>query len=341
MLMITPTPSVAQRLDRDEASCLEAPPYDKNREIELRQGMDLQKFHASMNLPTGYKFIRTEDARYYLRHWPKLTPCQLQNLVGMIVPKNMWGDPATTNAADNWQVEVYYDPGFVSTEDAISARYDEMVQQVRESYYEKQRGYTQYDLRDYKNVIGWATPPGYIREIDTMIWSLHVSTGNNFDYYVPINAVKMGRFGRFRFYIDSSYQKHQPSRMTLIKAAASFAFDKGFAAGDSNLAKDPAPQTTIGQLVAKSVEADLLPPVTWPEYLNALARWFSALLFRYALDILALVTIVTLAAAILFLRSKFNRLAGAYPTEIDVRQRDESRDPPSVPRLNGQPLHRS
>jgi uncharacterized membrane-anchored protein len=201
---------------------------------------------------------------------------------------------------------VYYFKGYVSDEDVISTDYDEIVQQVRESYYDREQVDSAWGAYgEYRHVLGWTIPPAQNYYNGSMTWSLHIAEGNLSNYSVPIHFVSLGRHGYLRLYMRGLISRHEVNSAIMRKAGQSISFLKDFRHGDRFVGKDPEPVMTIGKMVAESVTARLATPLTWKEYFSAVSYGLWKLSIHYAIELLAFFTIAIVFILISGLKRSF------------------------------------
>lgn len=265
-------------------------------DIPLQTGrIALPEFNAQIDIPPSLRFIQTIDARSFMYHEEKWSRCDTKLLAGFIVSPKSWQKYADPDDPGSFMITVYYEPIFVSDEDVIVTDYDELVQQVRQSLYDREqandesRGGPQYN-----HLMGWAIPPDYNIKNDTALWSLHVVEGTAPEYTVPIHAIKMGRFGHFKLHMNGWMSRNKANGDIMRKASNSLQFDKGLAFRERSAETDYGQSTTIGKVIAESVNARRATPLTWTEYFRAVLNGLWKLGMHYALEVLAFGTIAAL-----------------------------------------------
>jgi uncharacterized membrane-anchored protein len=317
--------------------------YAAPEDIPLRKGLvDLPDLGAQLNLPPSMRFVGPQDAKAYMRNanqWPK---CSVAPLAGLIVPQENWLKAGDWQHPDSWMIEVYYHPGYVSDEDLISTDYNEIVQQVRESYYDREQADSAWGGQgEYRHVIGWAIPPESNAWNDSLIWSLHIAEGNQTNYSVPIHAAILGRHGYFRLYMRGLISRNETNSAIMRQSVQSLTFQKRWRHSDRFVGKDREQVTTIGKIVAESLSVRLATPVTWKEYYSAVSYWLWKLVIHYALELLAFATITAIAILVSFGRRSLSSRA-YHDVDLEDDDIEDDRPPPAssehpkpVVRLNG------
>lgn len=325
--------------------------------IPLQSGhIDLLEFKAKIDLPPNLRFIGTDDARSFAYHEEKRSKCGTKALVGFIVSPENWRSHADPNARESWMIAVTYDPTFVSDEDIIVTDYDQMVQEVRQSLYDREQAYDESrGAGHYNHVMGWAIPPDYNVKNDTTIWSLHIVEGNAPDYTVPVHAVKMGRFGHFKLYMNGWMSRNKANYELMRDASNSLQFHKGLTFSERSAETDYGKSITIGKVIAESINTRRATPLTWTEYVRAVMNGLWHLALHYAVELLAFGTIAALAFAGSLLKRRRRRLPNESSEYAD-EDADEFQSPwssdqtfaqhgPQGPKptvmLNGVPFNRS
>jgi uncharacterized membrane-anchored protein len=124
---------------------------------------------ATIDLPTGYHFLQTKDARFVIEKLWGNPPSQ--DILGMIVP------PKQEDAFE-WAIVVQFDAtGYVKDDDAKSNDYTKILGQMQESLKEenperKKAGYPAVDL------LGWAEAPQYDATTHKIYWARRMKFEN-------------------------------------------------------------------------------------------------------------------------------------------------------------------
>jgi uncharacterized membrane-anchored protein len=257
--------------------------------IALQSGqIALAEYHAKIELPPNIKFIGTTDARIYARHVLKWSTCSTRSLVGLLVSGENWQNFDASDISKGWMITVHYEPTFVSPSDMVTTNYDDIAQQIRESFYERERADDEpHGSGATRHVMGWAIPPDYNGNAVTAIWSLNIIDGNQPDYAVPLHAAKLGRRGHFRLFGKGLISQNEANAALMRQAVNSIKFDKGWTIHDHYTETKDVPTTTIGAVIAESVNAHRATPLNWIEYFRAMVNDLVKFGYRYLLEILA------------------------------------------------------
>jgi uncharacterized membrane-anchored protein len=266
-------------------------------DIPLQTGrIALPEFNAQIDIPPSLRFIRTIDARSFMFHEEKWSRCDTRSLVGFIVSPQNWRSYSDPDVPGSWMITVYYEPTFVSDEDIIVTDYDQMVQEVRQSLYDREQAYDESrGAGFYNHVMGWAIPPDYNIKNDTTIWSLHIVEGNAPDYTVPVHAIKMGRFGHFKLHMNGWMSRNKANYELMRQASNALQFNAGQTFRERSAETDYGKSTTIGKVIAESVNTRRATPLTWTEYFRAVLNGLWHLALHYAVEVLAFGTLAVLA----------------------------------------------
>ncbi len=272
---------------------------------------------ARIQIPKGSVFLDAQDARRFAQKnlgWDK---CSVSELVGIIFPEAEWKKFGAEGHLQFWNIMVYYQPGLVEIEDAISADYDSMVDQVRQSYVEFNKTRVAQSL-DPINVAGWGVPPG-IHGQNLVTWGLNLLEGNRPNFQsIDVKAAKLGRKGHFHFTMSAPVLQLQDYHKILLAAGNATNFDKGFDLDSRALGSGETMVMTVGDLIAKDLQAKRPTPLTWTNYLKAtFLSGFHHFAF-YLVEILAFLTVGGVLMMLRWLSLRAQRHAAAYGEEDEI-----------------------
>ena len=291
-------------------NCPEIAEHSKSADIRFLTGrVELPDYKAHIDVPADLRFVSTADARSHAHRkfkWPK---CTLRSLVGFILPPENILNSSNLGAENAWMIKVYYEPTYVSPEDFLNTDFDDIIQQVRDSYFKRERlNYRIDGTGRIINVMGWAIAPDYDLSGESVMWSLNKSSHNLKNYSVPIHMLKMGREGYFTLETWGEISQIQATAELMQKASNSLNFKKESKHGVGNSirlkrgwthaglgpAVDWKKTTTIGTVIADSLYVRRATPLTWPEYFAAVLNGLLKVAVHYLLELLAFATIVIL-----------------------------------------------
>ena len=121
---------------------------------------------ARLELPTGYRFLDSTDAKKVVVDLWGNPPDSASNLLGMVVPA---GEDLAK--PESWAIVVSFsEDGHVSDKDADEIDYNELLSQLQEGSREsnKQRQEQGYETMNLK---GWAVAPRYDKEKKVLYWA--------------------------------------------------------------------------------------------------------------------------------------------------------------------------
>jgi Protein of unknown function (DUF2167) len=261
------------------------------RQVNARKGeYRFEDGKARIAIPKGAIFLDANDARYVAQYSFGWKECSIKNLVGFIAPEKDWQKVGSRGFEHIWMISVFYEPGLVEIEDAISADYGTMINQVRESHVESNRLRVADSLEPI-NVVGWAVPPG-IHGDNLVSWGLNVVEGNLPEFQtVDVKAAKLGLKGHFSFHMTAPITRLTEFHQHLLAVGNAVNFDKGLDLDSRKFGADEKPVMTIGDFIAEDLGATRATPLTWANYLQAtLFEAFRHFAF-YLVEILAFLTI--------------------------------------------------
>lgn len=248
----------------------------------------LAKAHAVLDLGTQYDFYGPADTRTILVDIWRNPPESANGVLGMVLPakasplSNTWGAVVT-----------YEDTGYVSDEDATTADFGEIIEQMKEGAEQanpdrKEQGYPTM------HVIGWAENPKYDAKSHSVVWASDIKFDDTPTHTLNYDLRTLGRNGVLSVNFLSSMEE-LPSIKTAAAAFASHArFDNSFAYSDFNASTDKKAEYGIGGLVAAGAGVAI-----------AKKLGFLAILLKFLKPIL-----IALVAGFAFFRNKITGLFG-------------------------------
>lgn len=204
---------------------------------------------ATVNIPTGFKFLDAAQSRSVLVDVWGNPPDAAEGVYGMIFKEG------SGVFADTYTFVIEYDPmGYVSDEDADDIDYDELLTELQNDSRaaNEQRRAMGYDGLE---LVGWASPPYYDKDRKVLHWAkeLHADSAevNTLNYNVRV----LGRKGVLILNAIGSMEQ-LPGVKEGIPAVLSMAtFNEGYTYGEFDSNVDEVAAWTVGGLIAGKVLA--------------------------------------------------------------------------------------
>lgn len=212
-------------------------------EVKLDNGV------ATLNIPTGFKFLDAEQsARVLVDHWGNP---DAGGTLGMIFPE---GDGVLSEGGFAFVIS-YEEMGFVEDGDADDIDYDEMMVEFKK---EDVTDNQQRAAMDFPPVytIGWAAPPFYDKEKKVLHWAKELQFGdsaeaNTLNYNVRV----LGRKGVLQLNAVSTMDEIENVKANIPGVLAMAQFNDGFRYDQFDDNTDQVAALTVGGLVAGKVLA--------------------------------------------------------------------------------------
>jgi uncharacterized membrane-anchored protein len=148
---------------------------------------------AHIDLPDGYRYLQTADARYVVEQVMHNPPDP--EIVGLILPKGA-EDAAEGSGDSGWVAVVSYSDrdGHVKDEDAKTADYDQLLEDMQANAREqapelRKQGYSGYEL------LAWAEPPHYDATAHKLYWAQQAKFDGAAEPTLNYNVRILGRRG--------------------------------------------------------------------------------------------------------------------------------------------------
>lgn len=171
------------------AVVLAVPSAGQERTLDFQTGtVGVKGGIASIELPSGYSYLQTGDARYVVEDLWGNAPDD--TVVGLVVPPSQ---PSGEEAG--WAIIVSFAPeGYVSDEDAAGIDFDDLLTQMQrdaraESQNLREQGYAAADL------LGWAEPPHYDSADKKLYWAQRLKFDGEAVTTLNYNVRILGRRG--------------------------------------------------------------------------------------------------------------------------------------------------
>ena len=218
---------------------------------------------AKINIPTGFKFLNSEQATFIVTDVWGNPPQEVQ---GLILPEN-----AKVTDASNYAFIVQWDEmGYVKDDEADKINYDDLMKDMQEGEEEeneqrKTEGYSSV------NLVGWASKPFYDKEHKVLHWAKEIKFGDGGENTLNYNIRILGRKGVLILNAVAGMslldvvKKDIPNVLNIVE------FTDGNKYKDFDAKYDVVAAVGIGGLVAGKVLAKL-------GFLGLFAKFFAPLL---------------------------------------------------------------
>ena len=235
-LLAQPAPNEAEI--RREIERISAQLHPQRGDVRVNEA------NAVLSLGEDYYFLPAQEARLVLVEGWGNPPDSTSNVLGMIFPAGK------TFADDSWGAVVTYQPtGYVRDDDAESADYDALLQEMRAG--EEERNAERRSL-GYPTVhlVGWAQAPTYDRASHSLIWARNVMfegvPENSLNYDVRL----LGRRGVLSLNVVTTMAKLAETRDAAAQLARVARFQTGARYSDYQPDTDPTAEYGVAGLIA-------------------------------------------------------------------------------------------
>lgn len=203
---------------------------------------------ATIEVPNGYRFLTTEDAKYVLEELWGNPP---EATLGLLLPED------SSPIADDFKyaVEVSYSKdGYIDDEDAAEIDYDELLETMQEDAiaFNKQRielGYETVEL------VGWASTPYYDSAEKKLHWAKELHFEGYDENTLNYNIRILGRKGYLTMNVIGEMAVLDDVKTDIPVILNSVAFNEGHRYADFNPDIDTVAAYGIGGLIAGKVLA--------------------------------------------------------------------------------------
>ena len=214
----------------------------KKGKIELGNGI------ASINVPEGFKFLESAEAKYVVEDlWgnPKG-----QEPLGLLFPANSGAMDPNGYA----YVVKFEDIGYVKDKDADKINYDDLLKDMKKASEEdnverKKMGYTEMHL------VGWAKKPYYDKEKKVLHWAKEFQVPETNENTLNYDIRVLGRKGVLTLQAVSGMSQLDSVNHHIDDVLGMVAFNDGNKYSDYNSNTDKVAAWTIGGLVAGKILA--------------------------------------------------------------------------------------
>ncbi|MEQ1676709.1 MAG: DUF2167 domain-containing protein [Chitinophagaceae bacterium] len=215
----------------------------KTGKIELGNGV------ASINVPAGFKFLESAEAKYVIEDlWgnPKSAEAPLGALF-----------PASSGATDPGSyafIIQFEDMGYVKDKDADKIKYDDLLKTLKEESAKdnlervKMGAFTM-------DLLGWASPPFYDKERKVLHWAKEFSVPGQDENTLNYDIRVLGRKGVLRLQAVAGMTALDSVKAHINDVLGMVAFNEGHRYSDFDSKTDKVAAWTIGGLVAGKILA--------------------------------------------------------------------------------------
>lgn len=203
---------------------------------------------ATLQVPSGYKFLNAEQSKYVLEDlWGNMP----EETLGLLFPEDI--DPLSDNFT--YAVEITYtEDGFIEDEDAEEIDYDELLETMQEeseamNEERKKLGYDGIEL------IGWAQPPYYDNATKKLHWAKELHFENYETNTLNYNIRVLGRKGFLTMNVIGEMNVLPMVQNDLDPILSSVEFNEGNRYADFNPDIDTVAAYGIGGLIAGKILA--------------------------------------------------------------------------------------
>jgi uncharacterized membrane-anchored protein len=236
----------------EEAAAFAAAREEFEKSINHRTGqVDIAKGAVSLNVPAGFYFLDTPDARKVLEDaWGNPPDRAIE---GMIFKEGTSAlDP------DNWGVVLTYDDsGYVSDEDAHKINFDDLLRDMQEGEKEANAARARQNYPSV-NLVGWATKPHYEAATHKVYWAKDLIFGSDPVHTLNYSARVLGRKGVLELNFVATMDQLQAVEAASTEVIAIPQFKEGFRYEDFDAKTDKKADYGIAGLIAGGAAGGLL-----------------------------------------------------------------------------------
>lgn len=187
----------------------------------------LPSANAVLHLGQDYYFLPADEARIVLTEAWGNPPEAASDVLGIVFPAGrQFYEP------DVWGAVITYEAtGYVSDDDADSADYAELMQQMQASEPEvnQQRRAAGYPEQ---HLIGWAQQPAYDRNTHSVVWARNIRLGDTAENTLNYDVRLLGRNGVLSLNMVTVMSQLGETRQAAQRFASHAEFTQGFRYAD-------------------------------------------------------------------------------------------------------------
>lgn len=206
----------------------------------------LASCHASINVPEGFVFLDSIQARSLLIDYWGNPEDRTEGLLGALVPNTALCFYQISMA----YIITYENCGYVKDDDANSIDYDDLLTDLKKMAEEENKTLPKENKYSLK---GWAVKPKYLADSHVLVWAKAISfTDNDVVNYDMRILGKDGLVSINAVIAPTDCKEVVASESKIIN---SLKYDKGYAYTDFDESRDKVSEWTIGGLVAGTMLA--------------------------------------------------------------------------------------
>ena len=212
----------------------------------------LQSANAMLHLGRDYYFLPADEARIVLTEGWGNPPDAVNGVLGIVFQAGRH-----FYEADAWGAVITYNPsGYVSDDDAESADYTELLQQLQagEAEVNQRRTAQGYPAQ---HLVGWAEPPAYNRNTHSVVWAQNLQIAGQSENSLNYDVRLLGRNGVLSLNMVTGMSQLAATRQAAQRFAAQAEFTPGNRYADHQ-SGDRTAEYGVAGLVAAGVGAAAL-----------------------------------------------------------------------------------
>lgn len=229
---------ILRRMDSIESSL-----HYKTGKIMLQGGT------ISVNVPAGFKFLESAEAKYVVEDlWGN--PPDGTAPLGLLMPAN-----ASPLTGESYAFIVTYDNlGYVKDDDASDINYDDLLKEIKETNIKSNEERAKQQLSTM-NIVGWAARPYYDKDKKVLHWAKEYSVTGETDHTLNYDVRILGRKGVLTLQAVAPMDQLDSVNAHINDVLAMVAFTDGNRYSDFDSGTDDVAAWTIGGLVAGKILA--------------------------------------------------------------------------------------
>jgi uncharacterized membrane-anchored protein len=218
---------------------------------------------AKINVPTGFKFLNSEQATFVVTDVWGNPPQEVQ---GLIMPENS----KVTDASSYAFIVQWDEMGYVKDDEADKINYDDLMKDMQEGEDEENE---QRKAEGYESVklVGWASKPFYDKEHKVLHWAKEIKFGEGGENTLNYNVRILGRKGVLILNAVAGMSQLDLVKKDIVNVLNIVEFTEGNQYKDFDSKYDTIAAVGIGGLVAGKVLAKL-------GFLGLFLKFFAPLL---------------------------------------------------------------
>lgn len=204
---------------------------------------------ATINVPAGFKFLESTEAKFVLEDlWGN--PPQSEPPLGLIFPANS----GATDAGSYVFAVQFEKIGYVKDHDADKIDYDDLLKDMKAESVKDNEERVKIGSKPM-NLVGWASKPYYDKEKRVLHWAKEYSVPGIDEHTLNYDVRVLGRRGVLSLQAISAMDQLDSVNNHINDMLAMVTFNEGHAYKDFDSNTDEIAAWTIGGLVAGKVLA--------------------------------------------------------------------------------------